>query len=271
MTAQAHSAFLQIQPQLKVAPKIGIILGSGLGNMADDLDNATSFQYGDLPGFPNSQVQGHGGKLMIGTLHNIPIAMLCGRMHFYQDPNGAPIMKTMIRTLKLLGCETLIVTNAAGSLREQVGPGSIVAITDHINLQFHNPLTGDNDDDFGPRFIGLENLYNSSLLHILQETAKTLAIPLHQGVYCGVLGPTFETPAEIRAYRLLGADLVGMSTIADVIIAHHCGMKVVALSGVTNLAAGMQAQTLSHDITLQGATLVSKHMSQLLLNFITKI
>ncbi len=248
------------------APKLGIILGSGLGEIAHHIDNATVIDYADIPGFPVSSVQGHGGKLYLGTLCNVPVACLQGRVHYYEGIDY-PKMKTLVRSLKIMGCEELLITNASGSLRHEVGVGEIVAIHDHINFQFNNPLVGPNEPEFGDRFVGMENTYDLALRKRLHEAAKKLHITLHEGVYIGVLGPSFETPAEINAFRVLGANVVGMSTISEVIIARHCGLKIAVLAAITNLAAGMHHEGLSHEVTLKGAKIAAEKMIQLILQF----
>ncbi len=239
--------------------RVGMILGSGLGAIAEQITDATVIDYQTIPGFPTSSVKGHGGQLHLGYLCGVPVACLQGRVHYYEGVDYQK-MQTLIRSLKVLGCDTLFLTNSSGSLRETVGVGEIVAITDHINLQCHNPLVGPNDERFGERFVGMENAYDPALREQLHAAAKTQNIVLHDGVYVGVLGPAFETPAEIRAFRILGADVVGMSSVADVILARHCGLKVVALAAITNLAAGMHSEQLSHDITLRGAQIASQKM-----------
>ncbi len=251
-------------------PKIGIILGSGLNNIAGEISNPVVLPYSDLPGFSQSTVEGHSGQLIIGDLNSTPVACYQGRVHYFEDTSAATF-KTMIRTLKLLGCDTVILTNAAGSLHHGMLPGSLMAIEDHINFTGFSPLKGPNDDEFGPRFPPMEDVYNANLREQLHQTAQQLAIPLHSGVYIGVMGPMFETPAEINAYRILGADAVGMSTIPEVIIARHCGLKITAISAITNLAAGMTEQKLSHDVTLAGGKMAIESLKKLLLHFLERI
>ena len=225
------------------------MLGSGLGALADELTDAVTIPYADLPGFRVGTVSGHAGALTLGSLDGVPVACLRGRSHVYEgidgerghdaDPHAA-----------LLGAEILVLTNAAGSLRPEAGPGSLVALTDHINLQGFNPLVGPNDEDVGPRFPSLLDAYDPELRAGLHAAADQLGTPLHDGVYLAVSGPSFETPAEIRAFRTLGADLVGMSTVPEAIVARHCGLRVAAVSVVTNLAEGMGDVALSHEQTL---------------------
>lgn len=249
-------------------PQIGLILGSGLGEFASILRDRISIPYSELPGFGECTVAGHKGILHLGYINQTAIACLQGRAHYYEGVPRQAVF-TLVRTLKTLGCETLVLTNAAGSLRAEVGPGEVVLIQDHINLQGFNPLIGPNDENFGPRFVDLQNAYDAELRNLMIQLANLKGIVLTEGVYLAVSGPTFETPAEIKAYRILGADLVGMSTVPEVIVARHCGMKVMALSAVTNLAAGMSAEHLSHEHTLEGAQLASQKLFALLESFFT--
>jgi len=230
-------------------PRLGLVLGSGLGALADELADAVTIPYAELPGFRAGTVAGHAGSLALGTLDGVPVACLRGRSHLYEGVDAAALA-IPVRTLRLLGAETLLLTNAAGSLRPDVGPGSLVAISDHINMLGFNPLTGPNDDEVGPRFPSLRDAYDPELRAGLRAAAEALGTPLHDGVYLACTGPSFETPAEIRAFRTLGADLVGMSTVPEVIAARHCGLRVAAVSVVTNLAEGMGDVALSHEQTL---------------------
>lgn len=251
------------------SPKVGIILGSGLGPLADQIKNSISIDYQEIPGFPISSVHGHAGKLFLGTLNSVPVACLKGRIHLYENPNFDQL-KLMIRTLKALGCHTLMMTNAAGSLNEDIGPGELSLITDHINFQGTNPLIGINDDFFGPRFSAMNNAYDIDLRQKLKAVAHKINIPLHEGVYLATLGPTFETPAEIRAFKMLGADLVGMSTVPETIVAVHCGLKVAAISAIVNLGAGMIENPPSHEETLHFANIASTNFVKLIKTFLTK-
>ena len=248
-------------------PKIGIILGSGLGKLADHIEDAHYIPYDELPGFAQSTVAGHAGQLVLGYLENVPVVCLQGRLHYYEGIAN-PAVQILVRTLKLLGCEILLATNAAGSLNTAAGPGSLMLITDHINFQFRNPLVGANHDEFGPRFVAMGNAYDPVLRQRMLNTAKEQAITLHQGVYIGVLGPSFETPAEIKAFKILGADAVGMSIISEVIVARHCGLRVAVISAITNYAAGLSDVKLSHDETLHYADAASGSMLKLVKNFI---
>ena len=255
------------QHEVDAAPRLGLILGSGLGGFVDSVEDAVSIDYADLPGFPRPSVEGHSGRLVLGTVSGLPIACLQGRVHLYE---GKPASATniMIRTLRALGCETLIVTNAAGSLRANVGPGSLVLIEDHINMLGQNPLTG---PAVGGRFLDLSEAYDKRSRERVQAVAVLEKIELATGVYLATPGPSFETPAEIRAFKALGADLVGMSTVPEVIAARHAGLEVIGFSIVTNLAAGMSSEALSHDETLSEAGAAGKRLAQLLTAFFKEL
>jgi xanthosine phosphorylase len=251
-------------------PRVGMILGSGLGSLGDEIKDSIKLPFASIPGFPKSSVAGHKGQLILGTLGNMPIACMQGRIHSYEGAESTAF-KLFIRTLKLLGCEILFITNAAGSLHEEVGPGELMLISDHINFSHRNPLIGPNDDEFGERFHAMDNAYDPALRIRIHETAKQHRIPLSEGVYMSVTGPSFETPAEIRAYRIMGADCIGMSTIPEVIIARHCGLRIAAFSSVTNLGAGMSDESLSHEGTLYHAQIAAKNLSRLIVKTLESI
>lgn len=249
------------------APKIAVILGSGLGGLGDKLEDAVRIAYKDLPGFPLPTVAGHTGELIAGTLGGTEIIALKGRKHFYETDDPAPL-KTMIRAVKAAGVDTLFVSNAAGSLRGEIGVSELMAITDHINWMGMNPLIGPNEDDFGPRFPPMTDAWDPELRTKLKDAAKTINIPLHEGVYIAFRGPTFETPAEIRMAQKLGADAVGMSSVPDCIIARHCGMKVVGCSCITNMGAGLSNESLSHAHTLENASRGAENFEKLVTAFV---
>lgn len=252
------------------APRVGIILGSGLGGLADRIEDATAIPYSELPGFPEPGVEGHAGRLVLGRFGGVPVACLQGRVHLYE---GQPprAVQTLVRTLKVMGCEILLVTNAAGSLRLDVEPGSLMMIEDHINLQPTNPLVGPNDDDFGPRFPPMAGAYDADLRGELRSAASDLGITLHEGIFVACLGPNFETPAEIRAFQTLGGDSVGMSVVPEVIVARHCGLRVAAISVLTNLAAGLTFDELSHEQTLHYANLAADDLGRLIERFLERL
>ncbi|BDH44199.1 purine nucleoside phosphorylase 2 [Salmonella enterica subsp. enterica serovar Choleraesuis] len=248
-------------------PRIALILGSGLGALADKMANTTIVSYQNLPGFPVSTVIGHAGEIVMGTLHGVEIICMKGRGHFYEGL-GMGIMTHAIRTLKLMGCEFLFCTNAAGSLNPEIPAGSMVALTDHINTMPSTPLVGPNDDRFGSRFFSLANAYDCELRARLHQTAERLDIPLHNGVFVSYPGPNFETAAEIRMMRMMGGDVVGMSVVPEVIVARHCGMKVLAVSAITNMAEGLSDIELSHEQTLKCAATVTGDFIRLVDSFI---
>lgn len=234
-----------IQSKFKLKPKIGIILGSGLGIYVDQIQNKTIIPYQEIPHFKRTTVEGHEGRLILGEVHGIPVVALQGRMHPYE---GYPMDEIVhpVRTLAALGIELLFVTNASGGINADYHPGDLVAIEDHINLSGRNPLVGPNIADLGPRFPDMTQAYDPEIKSLLQQVAKNHHVNLKSGVYCSVLGPTYETPAEIRMLRILGADLVGMSTVSEVIAANHLGLKVAGVACVTNYAAGIRPEKLSH-------------------------
>jgi xanthosine phosphorylase len=248
------------------APRLGIVLGSGLGAVAEALEDAVAIPYTELPDFPAPSVHGHAGTLALGTLSGLPVACLQGRRHVYEggDPGA---MRGPVRALKAAGAEALLVTNAAGSLDAKVGPGSLMAISDHINMLGVNPLTGPNDDAIGPRFPSLRDAYDPELRRMLHAAAESLGVALAEGVYLATAGPSFETPAEIRAFRTLGADAVGMSTVPEVILARHAGLRVAAVSAITNLAEGMGGEPLSHEQTLRYASVAAVDLTRLIIEF----
>ena len=248
-------------------PRVGIVLGSGLGGVADAVVDAVHIGYEELPGFPQPTVAGHAGRAVLGTIAGTPVAVLQGRAHVYE---GGPLdeLRTPIRALKQAGAEILVLTNAAGSLRPDVGPGRLLAISDHINLTGVNVLIGANDDAVGPRFPPLRDAYDPELRAELSAAAGALGIDLAEGVYLAVSGPSFETAAEIRAFRTLGADAVGMSTVHETIVARHCGLRVLAVSVITNLAEGLSDTELSHEQTLRDAQRASGDLARLLLRFL---
>jgi purine-nucleoside phosphorylase len=234
-----------IQSKYKVKPKIGIVLGSGLGVYIDQIQNKTIILYKDIPHFKRTNVEGHDGRLILGDVHGVPVAALQGRMHSYEGHPMEDIVHP-VRTLAALGIEMLFVTNASGGINADFHPGDLVSIVDHINLSGRNPLVGPNIAELGPRFPDMGQAYDPDLTALLKQVAANHHVNLKSGVYCSVLGPTYETPAEIRMLRTIGADLVGMSTVPEVIAANHLGLKVAGVACVTNYAAGIKAEKLNH-------------------------
>ena len=251
-------------------PRVAIQLGSGLNAIADALSDTTILSYADIPGFPQPSVEGHAGRLLIGTFQGEPVLCLQGRVHYYEGQGLEPV-RIFVRVLKALGVEILTLTNAAGSLIEDMGPGSLMAITDHINSSGANPLIGANDETFGPRFPDMSNAYDPALRVLLHEAAEEAGTKLHEGVYLMASGPNFETPAEIRAFRALGADAVGMSTVPECIVANHCGLRVAGISTITNLAAGMSNVPLTHDETMREGAMATGRLIGILAGFLKRV
>jgi len=251
-------------------PKVGVVLGSGLGAVADAVTDPVRVGYEELPGFPRPGVAGHGGSAVLGRIGGVQVALLQGRAHVYEGGDLEAI-RVPPRALKAAGAEILVLTNAAGSLRPENGPGSLMLISDHINLSGVNVLAGPNEDEVGPRFPSLRDAYDPALRGELRAAADGLGIALGEGVYLAVSGPSFETPAEIRAFDALGADAVGMSTVHETIVARHCGLRVAAISAITNLAEGMGEVELSHDQTLADAARAAESLAPLLVRFLERI
>ena len=257
-------------------PALGIILGSGLGNFASQVENPTTIPYADIPGWPLSTVEGHSGKLVLGTINGVHVAVMQGRVHAYE---GYAMHEVTFptRVLGLLGCTQLIVTNAAGGINTSYGEGTLVAISDHINLTGTNAALGPNEPRFaihdkaGYRFFDMTTAYSPRLRQLAHAEAQRQSIPLPDGVYLAVLGPSYETAAEIRAFRTLGADLVGMSTVHEVIIARHMGLEVLGLSLVTNMAAGVLDQLIHHEEVMEIGRRVEKQFTSLLLALIPQL
>lgn len=231
-------------------PRIGLVLGSGLGSFADDLADAASIPYPEIPGFPRSTAIGHAGQLVIGRSGDVSVAVMQGRVHLYEGYSAAEVAFP-VRVLGRMGIEALILTNAAGGINLDYGQGALVILQDHINLQGQNPLTGANVERFGPRFPDMTHTYTKHYREIALEEAKNLGIAPHAGVYAALAGPSYETPAEIRYLRTIGADLVGMSTVPEAIVARHMGMNILAISCVTNMAAGTTDKPLVHEEVLE--------------------
>ncbi|CAN5733258.1 purine nucleoside phosphorylase I, inosine and guanosine-specific [soil metagenome] len=273
--SQAQAAADYVRSQSPIRPILGVILGSGLGNFASQVEDATAIAYADIPNFPLSTVAGHSGKLVLGTIAGVQVAVMQGRVHAYE---GYPLSQVTFptRVLGLLGCTTLIVTNAAGGIRSDIPQGSLVAISDHINLTGTNAALGPNEprfalhSGFGERFFDMSTAYSADFRKIAIAEALKQGFTLPEGVYLAVLGPSFETPAEIRAFRTLGADLVGMSTVHEVIVARHMGMQVLGISLVTNMAAGItaagkqEAETIHHEDVMEIGRSVEQQFTKLL-------
>lgn len=248
--AESAAAFVFSQTALR--PRIGLVLGSGLGGFADELTDATRIPYSQIPAFPRSTAIGHAGQMVIGKTDGVAVAAMQGRVHLYEGYSPKEV-SFPVRVFARMGIRALLLTNAAGGINLQYKQGGLVVISDHINLQGQNPLVGANDERFGPRFPDMTQAYWKPYREMALEEARKLGLTVHEGVYAGLLGPNYETPAEIRYLRTIGADLVGMSTIPEVIAARHVGLKVLAISCVTNMAAGVLDQVIHHEEVLETA------------------
>ncbi len=244
-----------IESRTELRPAIGVVLGSGLGAFAEELSGRVELPYTDIPGWPVSTAVGHAGKLILGKLGDLAVAIMSGRAHLYEG--NTPAQATYgVRVLGLLGVKSMVFTNAAGGINLKLERGGLVLISDHINLQGSNPLAGPNDDHLGPRFPDMSEAYSRCFREIAKQVAAELSIPLNEGVYAAMLGPSYETPAEIRFLRTIGADVVGMSTVPEVIVANHMGIKVLGISCVTNMAAGILPQKIHHEEVLETGAMV---------------
>jgi purine-nucleoside phosphorylase len=268
--ALADSAATFILTRTPLRPKIGLVLGSGLGAFADSLTQTTRVPYAEIPAFPRSTAIGHAGLMVLGNAGSVPVAAMQGRAHLYEGYSAQEVTFP-IRVFKRMGIRAVILTNAAGGINLGYSQGALVLLRDHINLQGTNPLVGANEDRFGVRFPDMTHAYSREYREIAREEAAKLNIPLHQGVYAALLGPSYETPAEIEYLRRIGADLVGMSTVAEVIAARHIDIKVLAISCVTNLAAGILDQPLSHAEVMETGERVKTIFESLLRTVLPRI
>ena len=251
-------------------PKIAIILGSGLGSLADDIEDKTIIPYKDIPSFPVSTVTGHKGELIFGKLEGVPVIAMNGRFHYYE---GYSLTETTypIRIFKLLGVETLILSNAAGGINETFKKGDLMIINDQLSFFAESALRGPNMDEFGDRFIDMSTTYDKEYISILKDIMVSLTGDYHEGVYAYMKGPTYETPAEIRALRTLGADAVGMSTVPEAVVAHHCGIKCAGITCITNMAAGVTNEILSHDEVKETAAKAEQNFKKLISEFVKRV
>lgn len=269
-----HSNILEsaeyIKSKITVQPTIGLILGSGLGVLADEIEDKVEISYNDIPNFPVSTVEGHKGQLVIGKLQGKNVVAMQGRFHYYE---GYTMQNTTfpVRVMKALGVETIFVTNAAGGANKDFKPGDLMIITDHINLGGNNPLIGPNDEQLGVRFPDMSTAYTPQYIELARECAKELNINTQEGVYAFFTGPTYETPAEVKMARILGADAVGMSTVPEVIVARHSGLNVVGISCITNMAAGILDQPLNHEEVIETTQRVKEQFLSLVKKIVEKI
>jgi len=267
---RAEKAARMIRGRTQTEASVAIVLGSGLGGFADELSAATAIPYDEIPGFARATVEGHAGRLVIGKIGDSAVAAMQGRFHFYEGYSLEEVTFP-IRVLKLLGVRTLILTNASGALNVEFTPGSLMVITDHINLMGVNPLIGPNDERFGPRFPDLSTTYAPALQDIVVQEARTMGMQMFRGVYASLTGPSYETPAEIHMVRSLGADAVGMSTVPEAIVARHMDMQVVGISCITNLAAGVSDRPVDHSQVMAMGEQVREQFTKLLRRVIPKL
>jgi purine-nucleoside phosphorylase len=259
-----------IRSRTSLVPRAAVVLGSGLGAFASELTDQTEIPYGEIPGWPVSTAVGHAGKLVLGSMGGVPVAVMAGRAHMYEGYTPEQVVFG-VRVLAKLGIKALVLTNAAGGINLTYSQGALVLISDHINLMSRNPLAGPNDDSLGPRFPDMSDAYSPALREKANAAAASLRIALHEGVYAALLGPNYETPAEIRFLRTIGADLVGMSTVPEVLAARHMGVECVAISCVTNMAAGILPQKINHEEVLETGAKVRGTLVELLKALIKKI
>ncbi|MCE5169657.1 purine-nucleoside phosphorylase [Paenibacillus profundus] len=265
-----QDAAAYIKTRIDATPDIGLILGSGLGILADLVENPVTIPYQDIPHFPQSTVEGHAGELLIGQIEGRTVVMMKGRFHMYEG-YGPELTAFPVRVMKAIGVEKLLVTNAAGGINTAFQPGDLMLIQDHLNMTGCNPLIGPNDNRLGVRFPDMSTAYSPRLRQLAKEIAGEQQCSLQEGVYVGLLGPNYETPAEIRMFRTLGGDAVGMSTVSEVIVAKHTGMEVLGISCISNMAAGILDQPLSHAEVMETAERVKETFLKLVLAIIPKM
>jgi purine-nucleoside phosphorylase len=267
---RAQRAALAIRERLKTDVSLALVLGSGLGAFADGLEDALVLPYDEIPGFARSTVEGHAGRLVIGKSSGITVATMQGRFHFYEGYSLEEVTFP-IRVLKLLGAHTLLLTNAAGALDVEFQPGSLMVIADHLNLLGANPLRGTNDERFGPRFPDMSEVYSRDLQDMVVAEGQAMGLELRRGIYAALAGPSYETPAEIHMFRALGAHAVGMSTVPEAIVARHMGMRVVGISCITNLAAGISDKPIDHSEVIDTGERVAAQFTELLKRIIRRL
>ena len=263
LNQRINDAAQYIKARITEAPSIGLILGSGLGDFADGLENRVVIPFAEIPDFPQPTVEGHAGAFVIGSCQGKTVVALQGRIHYYEG-HPQQVITIPVRVMALLGVKQIVLTNACGGVNLSFAPGDLMLISDHINYSGSNPLIGQNLDQFGPRFPDLSNVYTKELRTKIMKVAEENSIALRQGVYVMYSGPNYETPAEIRMFRMMGADAVGMSTVPEAIVAAHCGMDVVGISCITNMAAGVLPQKLNHQEVVETAALVHDKFQKLL-------
>jgi purine-nucleoside phosphorylase len=268
--SRAENAARAIRVHTDLHAHIAIVLGSGLGDFADEFEESVSLPYREIPGFVSSTAQGHVGRLVIGKIEGVPVLAMQGRVHYYEGYTLEEVTFP-IRTFRLLGIKTIILTNAAGGIDVQLSQGALMVISDHLNLMGVNPLRGRNDERLGPRFPDMSEVYSRELQELATEEARALGITARRGIYAALSGPSYETPAEIHMLRSFGADAVGMSTVPEAIVARHMGMKVLGLSCITNMAAGISETPINHEEVIETGQKVRETFTQLLRRVIAKM
>lgn len=268
--ARAEHAARTIRSRTSEEARIALVLGSGLGGFADEFEDATAISYGEIPGFVPSTAEGHAGRLVIGRVNQIPIAAMQGRLHFYEGYSLEEVTFP-IRTLKLLGIKTIVLTNAAGGINVELTQGALMVISDHLNLMGVNPLRGPNDERFGVRFPDMSEVYSRDLQEMVVQEARAMGVEVRRGIYAGLAGPSYETPAEIHMLRTFGADAVGMSTVPEAIVARQMGLSVLGISCITNMAAGISDQPINHEEVIETGERVRATFTQLLRRLIARL
>jgi purine-nucleoside phosphorylase len=259
-----------VRSRSSLEPAVGIVLGSGLGRLAEDLQDAVAIPFADLPGWPEATAPGHAGRLLLGRLGSVPVVMLQGRLHLYEGNDPGLVVQPVL-LFHALGARTLILTNAAGGVNPEYGPGTLMVITDHLNLTGRTPLLGANADEIGPRFVDLTEVWSRRLRERLHAAGRAEQVELVEGIYVGLLGPSYETPAEVRMLRGLGADAVGMSTVVEAIAARWAGLEVCGVSLVTNAGAGYSGQPLTHEEVLEAGAEAGPRLARVINRFVSEL
>lgn len=267
---RAEHATRVIRSRISVEPRIALVLGSGLGSFADDFEEAVAIPYEEIPGFVRSTAQGHAGRLVIGKIDTVPVLAMQGRVHYYEGYSLEEVTFP-VRTFGLLGVKTLVLTNAAGGINVQLTQGALMVLSDHVNLMGVNPLRGPNDERFGPRFPDMSAVYSPELQELVIDEARAIGVEVRRGIYGGLSGPSYETPAEIHLLRALGADAVGMSTVPEAIVARHMGLEVLGISCITNMAAGISDEPINHEEVMATGDRVRETFAELLRRVIGSI
>jgi len=267
---RAEHAARVIRARTKLEPRIALVLGSGLGGFADEFDEAVGIPYEEIPGFKTSNAQGHAGRLVIGKVDEVPVVAMQGRVHYYEGYSLEEVTFP-VRTFKLLGVKTLILTNASGGINVELSQGTLMVISDHLNMMGDNPLRRANDERFGPRFPDMSAVYAPELQALVVEEAKEIGMVVRRGIYGALSGPNYETPAEIHLLRNLGADAVGMSTVPEAIVARHMGLEVLGISCITNMAAGIGDQPINHEEVMATGDRVRETFAKLLRRVVSRI